>query len=278
MAFLGAVKRTILNCLPTSWAGCLRAWRMHWSIRRYRPHVVRHRYGPGELSVYLADGLGQGWYDHDWEELPEIAELRQSRLRPGCRIFDLGAHQGVVALMLAREAGPTGSVLGVEANPHNATVARKNAELNGMSQIEILQAAVSNRAGTLEFNTGLNGQIDDGTGAWGRIQVPAVTLDELGARYGMPDVVFLDIEGAECLALQGAAQVLDAGPDLFVEVHVGCGLEKLGGSVAQVLAFFPESRFALLARAEDDKAFRPLTADDPLLSDRFFLLARPRPF
>ena len=40
-------------------------------------------------------------------------------------------------MMLAREVGSSGYVLAVEPNPHNAAVAQKNRELNGMSQIEI---------------------------------------------------------------------------------------------------------------------------------------------
>lgn len=87
----------------------------------------------------------------------------------------------------------------------------------------------------------------------------------------------MDIEGAECLALTGGPRVLASDADFFVEVHVGCGLEKLGGSVAEVLAHFPESRFDRFVRVEADVAFRPLTANDPIANDRFFLLAIRRP-
>ena len=60
--------------------------------------------------------MGAGWYDHDWPELPEIALLKQHGLRPGARVFDIGAHQGVVALMLSKTVGPEGFVLAVEAS------------------------------------------------------------------------------------------------------------------------------------------------------------------
>jgi FkbM family methyltransferase len=270
---LQGLKQLVMRGLPPGVAGWLRAWRVRRMIAAYSPRVVRHTFGSGPLSVYLSDPLAQGWYDHDWSELPEITWLRRTRLRAGARVFDLGAHQGVVAMMLAREVGPTGQVVAVEANPHNAETASRNGRLNGMDALTIVQAAVSDRSGRLTFNQGLNGQLDDGTGAGGRILVNALTIDELAVRFGPPDVLFIDVEGCECRALAGASAVLLARPDVFVEVHVGCGLEKFGGSVADVCAFFPEEHYQLFGRAEQDADFRPLVPTDVLTRDRFFLLA-----
>ena len=103
--------------------------------------------------------------------------------------------------------------------------------------------------------------------------VDAVTLDGLAARYGRPDVVFLDVEGAECLVLAGGPLVLAGGADLAIEVHVNTGLEKLGGSVERLLAFLPASRYKVLVRAESDTQFRSLAEGDALLQERCFLLA-----
>jgi FkbM family methyltransferase len=267
------VRQAVLGMLPPSILGRLRAWRIRQIVSGYTPRVVEHRYGDGPLRVHLGDPLGAGWYDHDWAQLPEIPALRGTSLAPGARVFDIGAHQGVVAMMLAREVGPSGHVLAVEPNPHNAAVARKNRELNGMTQIDIVEAAVSDRSGTIVFNHGLDGQLDDGTGAGGRMSVASVTLDELAQRHGMPAFVMIDVEGAECMVLKAGANVLRSGADFAVEVHVNFGLEKLGGSVEQLLSFFPSDRFTVAARAEHDTSFRPLGTADPLTRARFFLLA-----
>jgi len=88
--------------------------------------------------------------------------------------------------------------------------------------------------------------------------------------------VFLDVEGAECMALAGAARTLASGADFFVEVHVGCGLEALGGSIPKVFECFPAERFELFGRAEEDTDFRPISPSDPLTAKRFFLLALAR--
>ncbi len=62
--------------------------------------------------------MAEGWYDHDWVDvMNEITLLRKSRLKVGARVFDIGAHQAVVALLLSRTVGPTGEVIAVEADP-----------------------------------------------------------------------------------------------------------------------------------------------------------------
>ena len=269
------IKRVILDrLLPRSVAGQLRTWRLHRNLRKYPVRVVEHVYGSTKLKVFVSDALAEGWYDHDWDQLPEIVALRPY-LRPDGTVFDFGAHQGVVAMMICRELGPLGKVVAVEPNAHNVAALRRNRDLNGCQQLQILHAAVSSKTGSITFNENLNGQLDDGTAVWGKTTVDAVTVDQLAVEIGMPDVVFIDVEGAECLALAGASQVLRSNACFFVEVHVGAGLEKLGGSVAEVLSHFSADRHTLLARAEGDAVFRPFHEEDGLTADRFFLLAIP---
>ncbi|MGC3968244.1 MAG: FkbM family methyltransferase [Pirellulales bacterium] len=218
--------------------------------------------------------MGQAWYDCDWDEPVEITELKKSNLLQDTLVFDIGAHHGVVAMILASEVGKNGKVIAVEASGHNAEVARRNSQLNNFSQIEVLHTAVSDRDGTIVINETLNSQLDDGSGSWGRQSVPAMTVDSLAQRYGQPDVVFIDVEGAECLALQGASQSLKSAAAFLIEVHVGCGLEKLGASVEQLLAFFPPDQFAITIRGAEDKSFREPASNDSAFQSRFFLLAQ----
>lgn len=274
------LKRTkwwVLRWLPLGVVDWLKAWRVWLTIHAFRPRMVEHRYGDSVLRVYLADPVAQAWYDHDWSEadMPEIAALRTSRLREGALVFDIGAHQGVVALMLAREVGPTGKVVAIESNPHNHAVAMRNRDLNGMPWVELVQAAISDRLGDVVLNREFNGQLDDGTGIGGQVRTQSLTIDGLAERFGMPDVIFLDVEGAECMALAGASTVLARGTDFLIEVHVRCGLEKLGGSVERVFGYFPKDRFSVLVRGESQTSFHQLVSHDAVTAGRFFLFASP---
>jgi FkbM family methyltransferase len=216
--------------------------------------------------------MSAGWYDHDVDEQPEITFLRRHRLTTGARCFDLGAHQCVVAVALAQIVGPEGQVVAVEANRHNATVGVRNKELNRCDNLQILHAAAADKSGVLVFNTGLNGQVDDGSGAWGRAEVPALTVDELTDRFGPPDLLFIDVEGFECRVLDGAVKTLDRTPDCFVEVHVGVGLEKFGGSVDRVMQYFPRERYSLYMMPLGGEPV-PFAEGNPLTTSRFFLFA-----
>jgi hypothetical protein len=105
-------------------------------------------------------------------------------------------------------------------------------------------------------------------------EVPAVSIDTLTARHGPPDVVFLDVEGFECRALEGALRTFGTGPDWFVEVHVACGLEAAGGSAEQVLDKFPAVDFDRFIHSEGDAVAVPVDAA-PIEKrrTRFFLTA-----
>ena len=234
---------------------------------------MTHNYGGDTFTVRIEDGLGQGWYDNDWDQLPEIGYLATRMLKPGALVFDLGAHQSVVAMMLASKVKPNGKVIAVEANPHNARIGRLNVERNSIRNIEIVEVAISNTIGNIILNQGLNARIGDGTAAWGQTIVPSLTIDQLAQDFGIPDVIFIDIEGAEYMALEGATNVLKHQADFFVEVHVNCRLEVLGRSVDKILLFFPIDRFEILVRSDGPGYFKPIQACDPVLKNRFFLLA-----
>src|SRR5438477_1442861 len=124
-----SVKSIAKNSLPRPLWKLLRLARVWSSTHLFSERIAKHTYSGFPLSVWLCDPLAQGWYDHDWPEMPEIALLRSGRLKQGARVFDLGAHQCVVAMMMARIVGETGEVIALEANRHNAEVAERNRAL-----------------------------------------------------------------------------------------------------------------------------------------------------
>ena len=265
--------------LPAPVAGSLRRAKAILDSARFDSRVVRHSYGGQELQVRIATGYGER-YDRDWPQLGEIAFLESAGLRPGARVFNLGANHGVIAMMLAHAVGPEGTVVAVEASATDIDAARESASLNGLDHMQCVHAAVARAPGVAAF--GVNGEMDDGSGRFGRRRVKAVSVDGLTRTYGTPDVVFMDIEGYEAEALAGAAATLEAGPDWFVEIHGDEAIERYGGSTEQVLETFTERGYRChwatdqLGTTEDGRLVsrtRFRRVDGPVPHERFFLVA-----
>jgi len=243
------MRQLLRSVLPERLYTQLGVVRDRLALARFRAYVARHRYGGFELSVHIEDEMARGWYDHDWEMMAEIATLAErGRLSEGATVFDIGAHQGVVAMILGKLVGSKGRVVAVEATPHNARIARDNVEANALPQVTVLHAAGADVPGVLRFSPRMNGHVAAADEA--SVSVRAVTVDELTAEHGAPAVLFVDVEGYELHVLRGARRTLDEHrPDLFVEVHMGEGLERFGNA-ADLLALIPQGYEVLVSKTD----------------------------
>jgi FkbM family methyltransferase len=266
--------------LPAPLARWIQQRRAQRERRAVRGCVVTHTYGGRMFEIELRSLYGK-LYDQDWPKLAEIERLKRHGLVSGARVFNLGANHGVIALMLADAVGQDGQVIAVEADPDDAEAASSNAARNGMAQLTIINAAVAHEPGWIEF--GVRGAVDHGDSKAARRRVAAVSIDELAARFGPPDVVFMDVEGYEAEALAGATATLARAVDWFVEVHDANDLARYGASAEAVLAYF-DAGFELWAARDglrhaptgelvSSTEFRQVSHQFEPPSVRFFLLA-----
>ena len=121
--------------------------------------------------------------------------------------------------------------------------------------MKVVHAAGADVPGVLRFSPRMNGHVAASDEA--SVEVRALTVDELTTEYGAPQVLFVDVEGYELHVLRGARRTLESHrPDLFVEVHVGEGLERFGNA-DDLLALIPSGYEILVSRTERGP-YRPL--------------------
>lgn len=161
---------------------------------------------------------------------PELQRTIQREVRPGMVVYDVGANIGYVSLLLARAVGPQGRVFSFEALPANLERIRANLALNPQAMVSAIGMAVIDGDRPVEFLTHASGAMGKAAGSAGRkdetygtiIQVPGISLDEFiyTQLNPLPQVVKIDIEGGEVLALPGMRRLLCEGrPLIFLELH-----------------------------------------------------------
>lgn len=144
---------------------------------------------------------------------------------PGASVYDVGANVGIYTLLASLKAGTSGRVYAFEPLAENLQFLHRHVEMNHLHNCSILEVAVSDTAGTQRFAAASWERPMAHFSGDGELEVPTVTLDS--CIYGEkairpPDVIKIDVEGAELLVLRGASRALaEYHPCLFVEIHGG---------------------------------------------------------
>lgn len=157
-----------------------------------------------------------------------IQRAMLERVGRGDVVVDCGANVGVHTCALARAVGPEGSVLAIEPIAEVAARLRQNCDLNGLANVEIVVAAVSDAPGRREIFAPPGVSANQGQASFHRREsvvavarpVEVETVDRLVATRGgrAPRLIKVDVEGDELAVLRGAGGTLrDARPIVVFE-------------------------------------------------------------
>lgn len=157
------------------------------------------------------------------------------------KVVDVGAHVGFSAMLFAELIGENGVVVTYEPNPVNIQRIKMNLRENPdlEKRITLKEIAVSDKkdemdliyADSIENGSSSGSFIENAStifkkedyemkGGFKRIKIKTEPLDELLKSHLIPDLIKIDIEGAEYLALKGAGEILSKyHPLLLIEIH-----------------------------------------------------------
>lgn len=193
-----------------------------------------------------------------WEAMRQKRILFEKTVAAGSCVLDVGANVGFYTLLASVIVGAQGRVFAFEPVPANVAYLREHIRANGISNVEVFDVAVSDDEGRKFFKSGTDKYFLGRLSPEGELAVNCVSLDGMRTRRELrpPNLIKIDVEGAELAVLQGAAQLLaEAHPVIFLathgaEVHRQCCdfLRKLGYTLNPIEGGSVEESSELIAR------------------------------
>jgi len=176
------------------------------------------------LDMKMEKDYWLGTYEYD------LQEMIREKVKDDWVAYDVGANIGYISLLFAKAVGVNGKVFAFEALPDNLVKLETNLGLNQVgTRVKIISAAVTNLSKQVQFLIGPSGAMGKVKGSAGRsdihkksIDIVGISLDDFVYRDGNPppDVIKMDIEGGEVLALEGMMRLLaNVRPLIFMELH-----------------------------------------------------------
>lgn len=180
-----------------------------------------------KLSFDVSDPYSKEWffprYDNGKIHESQATDIFIDHLNENSIVLDIGAHLGYFSCIAGRLA-KNGKVYVFEADPKCIGLIRKNLNFNDLKNVEVNNYVVSDSAGTMRVPKKENP--DPGlvinSEASEYIDVETITMDDFLAQNSIePDLIKIDIEGSEVLALKGMKKTLaQTHATLLIEIHI----------------------------------------------------------
>jgi FkbM family methyltransferase len=226
----------VIRAFPPSWIRAVA--RLQWKHPRLRSAYQQLTKGLKHQDGIIAHGAGKGLRFNPGganagfllgTSEPAVQQVLSELVTPGMVVFDVGANVGFLTLIAARLVGGNGRVIAFEPVPRNAACIARNLSLNRFANVTVRTEALGATDGSAPFLLSTEP-------TWGRLaslgsipcdaagetSVTVRRLDGLLAREEVPppDLIKIDVEGAELDVLVGAATALRlVRPILMIELH-----------------------------------------------------------
>jgi FkbM family methyltransferase len=203
----------------------------------FEARIVRQDSCGIKFNSIIADRVAELWYDtprhpeislqqalaskveidrHAHAAWQEMGILRDYIVRPGDRVVECGCHHGVTTIKLAAWVGQKGFVRAFDAVLFNAMIARRNFEINGITNAAAYCVAIGGKRHVVNYQDESNVVVKQG----GNIGQFSTVMVMLGDVIDEPvDVLKLDVEGCELEILESSKDLVARIPRLAIEVH-----------------------------------------------------------
>ncbi len=186
--------------------------------------IVVQRKLPADFAsrrLYVSpDAALRFWHPARRDYDPVLLEFIRAFVKPRDVVIDAGANVGIFAFAAAQAAGAGGHVIAIDADEWLVALLRRSAGLKtpGEAEVTVIGCAIAGEQGLASFSIAARGRASNHLTATGGSSeaggtretrvVVTTTLDVIAANTRRPNVLKIDLEGAEVGALRGATEIL----------------------------------------------------------------------
>jgi FkbM family methyltransferase len=162
---------------------------------------------PSSLDTYAAIERFGGSWDAD------VLETCSRLLSPGNVFYDIGANVGLMSVEVAKRFDDRVRVFAVEPQPWLAQVVAISAALNSFSNLQVFSMMLGKEPGEADLfvpTHSIHASAVSREAGAAAVRRPVATLDQLvsDGTFAPPDVIKIDVEGAEWDVFRGGRQTL----------------------------------------------------------------------
>ena len=183
---------------------------------------------------------------------PEMIDTIEKIVKKGDSFFDLGANEGYFSVLSSKIVGRNGKIYAIEPQSRLQNIIEINFKLNSINNGKIIQKAISNKIGKIEFsltpdtNTGSSGLYNTTKYKNPTETVKMITLEQLFYEEKIKKIklIKIDIEGLEYEAILGSKKLFMQNiiENIALELHPDI-LLKRNKSESEIIKFLNDAGY-----------------------------------
>jgi FkbM family methyltransferase len=217
--------------------GLVASHRQSWLWEKSRPRTIRGKLHGRVMRLDLTHWADRAaFFLGRWYDLPtQLFTL--DFVRPGDTVVDVGANQGMFALIAQHAAGDGGRIICFEPNPVPADVLQQALVTNGITNVTLHRAGLSDAQAELTLSVP---RVNSGEATFGHtayagnavytVRAPVLRGDDALAD-ATPRLVKIDVEGFEYRVLRGLEGTLRRCHPVVITEIVPAHLQRCGTCV-----------------------------------------------
>ena len=212
---------------------------------RFLLHVIgrnfctEHRignYGPFKLNANFMFSNFQDWgAGHNNGFVATVEACREK----DC-VLDVGGHIGLVSLPISKVLRPGGRLITFEPSSANLRYLKQHLSVNNCDNVTVVECLVGKKNGHVKFFEQKDAEL------YSEVTRTQLSIDSYCAEHAIiPQIIKMDIEGAEVDALKGAKEILiSCKPIVFLSVHPR-EIELMGTTLDELQRFLQEINYSI---------------------------------